>query len=320
MNGDFMKIRLGYVGTPITIPNITYSSNVTYTNYLKLGEQEGLKKIDQVIHSNFQNLKNVLKYNIQNNLTFYRLSQNLIPLATKKEVIFDYTHTYQKEFSEISKIMLNNHMRIDTHPDQFCVLNSTKKEVIESSIQILEFHYQLLTNLKIPPHMILHIGSNTFGKKQSLARFKKQFLKLPSNLQKSIYLENDDKIFTVTDTLSICEELQIPFVLDYHHYRCNHEKEELNILLPRIIQTWKHVHLNPKMHFSSPKNKKEFRSHSEYLDVQEFIQFLNLLKPLATDIDIMLECKAKDDALFRLIRQLKFYTKYHFINNSTFEI
>ena len=88
-----MKIRLGYVGTPITIPNITYSSNVTYTNYLKLGEQEGLKKIDQVIHSNFQNLKNVLKYNIQNNLTFYRLSQNLIPLATKKEVIFDYTHT-----------------------------------------------------------------------------------------------------------------------------------------------------------------------------------------------------------------------------------
>ena len=82
-----MKIRLGYVGTPITIPNITYSSTVTYTNYLKLGEQKGLEKIDQVIQSNFHHLKKVLHYNLQNNITFYRLSQNLIPLATKKRSI-----------------------------------------------------------------------------------------------------------------------------------------------------------------------------------------------------------------------------------------
>ncbi len=49
INGDKMQIRLGYVGTPITIPNITYSSTITYTNYLKLGEQKGLEKIDHVI-------------------------------------------------------------------------------------------------------------------------------------------------------------------------------------------------------------------------------------------------------------------------------
>ena len=55
-----MKIRLGYVGTPITIPNITYSSTVTYTNYLKLGEQTGLDKIDQFIQSNFHNLKKLI--------------------------------------------------------------------------------------------------------------------------------------------------------------------------------------------------------------------------------------------------------------------
>ena len=281
MNGDMMKIRLGYVGTPITIPNITYSSTVTYTNYLKLGEQKGLEKIDQVIQSNFHHLKKVLHYNLQNNITFYRLSQNLIPLATKKEVSFDYSIPYQQQFSEISQIIHRHHMRIDTHPDQFCVLNSTKKEVVEQSIQILKFHYQLLTNLKIPPHM---------------------------------------KTFTVNDTLSLCEELHVPFVLDYHHHCCNHEQLDLTLLLPRIVNTWKNTKLNPKMHFSSPKNRKEFRSHSEYLDIQAFLKFLKILQPLATNIDIMLECKAKDDALFRLMRQIEFYTDYQIINESTFLI
>ena len=84
-----MYIRLGFVGTPLTLPNSTYSSTVTYTYYTKLGPTEGRKKIDQVIRSNFQKLKEVLTYNLQNDITFYRISQNLIPLATKKEVPFE---------------------------------------------------------------------------------------------------------------------------------------------------------------------------------------------------------------------------------------
>lgn len=313
-----MYIRLGFVGTPLTLPNSTYSSTVTYTYYTKLGPTEGRKKIDQVIRSNFQKLKEVLTYNLQNDITFYRISQNLIPLATKKEVPFDFSKTYQKEFQEIGSFLSQHHMRVDTHPDQFCVLNSTKKEVVQNSIAILHFHYQPLQCMNVTPHMILYIGSNSFGKKQSIARFKHQFQKLPHYLQQSIYLENDDKTFTVTDTLELCEELQIPFVLDYHHYQCNHEQEDLKSLLPRIIKTWKQQ--TPKMHFSSPKNKKEFRNHSDYLDIFSFIEFLDLLKPLATDIDIMLECKAKDEALFRIMRQIKFYTDYPIINGSTFQL
>lgn len=315
-----MKIRLGYVGTPITILNITYSSTVTYTNYVKLGPEQGLHKLNQTILSNFEHLKQVLNYNMQNQITFYRLSQNLIPLATKEEVVFDFPKLYQQQFQEIGQIIKENQLRVDSHPDQFCVLNSTKKEVVQNSIKFLQFHYQLFTSMNLSPHMIIHIGSNTFGKKQSLTRFKKQFQKLPPHLQKSIYLENDDKVFNIVDTLTLCEELNIPFVLDYHHYLCNHDIKNLETYLPRILKTWSHTNLPPKMHFSSPKSKKEFRSHSEYLDIKEFIHFLNLLKPHATNIDIMLECKAKDDALFRLMRQLKFYTNYQFINNSTFLI
>ena len=108
--------------------------------------------------------------------------------------------------------------------------------------------------------------------------------------------------------------------LDYHHYKCNNESEDIKEYLPRIINTWKKEKLRPKMHFSSPKSKKEFRAHHAYINPNDFIEFLSILKPLNKDVDIMLECKAKDEALFRLTRNLKDQTNYYFIDETTFEI
>ena len=42
-----------------------------------------------------------------------------------------------------------------------------------------------------------------------------------------ILLENDDRVFNVKDTLKLCEDLNIPMVLDFHHYKCNNEKENI---------------------------------------------------------------------------------------------
>ena len=38
------------------------------------------------------------------------------------------------------------------------------------------------------------------------------------------------------------------------------------------------------------------------------------------DVDIMLEAKAKDEALFKLIRQLKYKTDYTFFDETSFYI
>lgn len=78
--------------------------------------------------------------------------------------------------------------------------------------------------------------------------------------------------------------------------------------------------MTPKIHFSSPKNKREYRAHNDYIEVDSFIQFLNLLKPKNQDVDIMLEAKAKDDALFRLVRELKYHENYLFLDETSFKI
>ena len=156
--------------------------------------------------------------------------------------------------------------------------------------------------------VVLHIGSHLPDKTSAIIRFKKVFNNLPQSLKDIIILENDDKTYTVTETLKLSKDLNIPMVLDIHHFNCNHEKnEDIKKLLPLILETWNNNSLNPKMHFSSPKSTKEKRTHNFYIDYVSFLKFLYLLKPLNIDIDIMLESKGKDEALFKLIRQLKYY-------------
>ena len=126
-----MKIRLGYVSISKTL-DLTCSKTVTYTNFKK---DNNFNKIDEIIVDNLNNLEKIIDYNIKNNIHFYRLTSKLIPLATKTDVVFDYILKYQKIYQKISAKINSNKMRVDVHPDQFCVLNSTKKEVLEKKSQ-----------------------------------------------------------------------------------------------------------------------------------------------------------------------------------------
>lgn len=313
-----MKIRLGYACISKTLSNVTTSSTITYTTFQK---DKDYKKIDTAIKSNLNALKEILTYNIKNNIHFFRLSSKLIPLATKSDVIFDYIDPYKDYYNSIAKIIKDNKLRIDFHPDEFCVLNSTKSEVVKNSIAILEYHYNLLKALEIKNKiLVLHIGGNTFGKKNSISRFINNFNTLSKEIQESIAIENDDKIFNIMDCIYISKNINVPVILDYHHHICNHDELDINDYLKDILSSWHNA--TPKMHFSSPKNKtkKDFRSHNDYINVDDFINFIDLLKPFNHDVDIMIEAKAKDEALFRLVRELKYKTNYTFIDDTSFEV
>lgn len=304
-----MRIRLGYACISNAVTE-TSSSPYTYSEYLK---KKNIDKLDKVIISNLEGLEKIVRYNIKNNVHFYRMSSKIIPLATKEDVIFDYKNRYEKYFAVISKLIFDSGMRVDFHPDQFCVLNSTKKEVVKNSVMILDYLYNLLSYLKIEDKvLVLHVGSNVLGKDNSMKRFINNFKLLPLYLRECIAIENDDKIFNVQDVVHISEVIDVPIVLDYHHYRCN----KSDIDMKKILSSWKNR--VPKMHFSSPKNSKEIRSHSDYIDSDDFLMFVSKLKEYDRDVDIMIEAKAKDDAMFRLIREIKYKTDYVFIDDTTF--
>lgn len=292
-------IRLGYACICNSIEE--HMHTITYTNYLK-----DKNKINDIVKQNFEVLKKILTYNNKNNIHFYRLSSNFIPCASIIE--YDYPNIFKKEFKEISKLIKG---RFDMHLSEYCILNSTNKEVVERSIDEIKYHYKLLKCFKVEPNLIIHIGSKSFGKENSITRFINNFNKLPNYLKNTLLIENDDKVFNVEDTLRLCQKIKRPMVLDVHHHNCNKTEKDLSNYLNEIFNTWD---TTPKIHFSSPKNKKDFRAHNDYINSDDFINFIKLID---RDIDVMLEAKAKDDALFRLVRELKYKTNYNFIDETT---
>lgn len=309
-----MIVRLGYVSISTTL-NLSTSKNVTYTNFSKNSDY---KLIDKTIKNNLENLIQILKYNVANNIHFYRISSSIIPLATHPDVNFDYLDNYQIFYDKISRIINDKKMRIDLHASNYCILNSTKKEVVDYSIKSLEYYYNLLKYMEVEdPLIILHIGSSVLGKENSIKRFINNFQKLPTYLKEIIAIENDDKVFNIEDIIKISKNLDIPIVLDYHHHLCN-KKGDIENYLEDIFKSWKNKRV--KMHFSSPQDNKNIRNHNDYINIDNFIDFLEIIRKQNQDVDIMIEAKAKDEALFRLIRQLKYKTNYKFIDETTFEL
>lgn len=312
-----MKVRLGYVALSKALDDVTTSSTITYTNYIN--KNYNTSKLLEITKNNLDSLYEIIKYNVKNNFHFYRLTSKLVPLATHDKVDFDYITPLLDEYKKIGKLINDNNIRIDTHPDQYAVLNSMDSKIVKNTVEILEYHYKIMDALGIKDKIIiLHVGSSACGKKASITRFINNFNKLPDHIKKCIAVENDDKVYNIKDVLELCHKINVPMVLDYHHFICNNEKEDINDYLKEIIDTWNGK--LPKMHFSSPKIKlkKEFRSHSDYINKKCFIKFINILKKQDKDIDIMLEAKAKDDAVSRLARCLKYETNYKFLDETTF--
>ena len=165
-----MRVRLGYVAIALKLPKVTSSSKVTYTYYEKLNtEKEKLNKLKQISYSNMVDLQKILAYNIKNNIHFYRITSALIPLATHPDVNWDYRSLLNADLKYIGNIIKDSNMRVDTHPDQFNVINSVDDKVVENTERNLWFHANLFKDMAYPlGKMVLHVGSAAGGKQASL--------------------------------------------------------------------------------------------------------------------------------------------------------
>jgi UV DNA damage endonuclease len=177
----------------------------------------------------------------------------------------------------------------------------------------LEYHAELLSLLNMPEQldrdavMILHLGGVFGDKEATLQRFKENYLKLSDEVKKRLVLENDDVSWSVHDLLPVCEELNIPMVLDFHHHNIIFDSTQLREgtkdimdLYPRIRATWTKKGITQKMHYSEPCPEaitgRERRKHNP----RPFT-----LPPCADDMDLMIEAKDKEQAVFELMRTFR---------------
>ena len=155
--------------------------------------------------------------------------------------------------------------------------------------------------------MILHLGGVFGDKAATLDRFRANYRNLSPGIKKRLVLENDDVSWSVHDLLPVCEELDIPMVLDYHHHNIIFDADKIREgtkdiigLYPRILATWTRKSITPKMHYSEPTpaaiTGRQRRKHSPRVAT---------LPPCPPNMDLMIEAKDKEQAVFELMRTFK---------------
>lgn len=72
----------------------------------------------QTIRSNLIHLNQILKYNVKNNLLFFRISSDLIPFASHPICKFSWYKFFQSEFKQIGDYIKKHNIRISIliHP------------------------------------------------------------------------------------------------------------------------------------------------------------------------------------------------------------
>jgi UV DNA damage endonuclease len=301
-----MKIRFGYVSTAISLWEASPSRTVTFTRYEQLGKAERTAKVFELTAENLKSTRRMLFYNIAHEIELYRLSSSIVPLATHPEVMWDFVTPFQKEWQELGDIIRRHQLRVSFHPNQFTLFTSPKNKITDNAVIDMEYHYRMLEAMGVEKESVLniHIGGAYGDKVETIQRFHQNLKNLPEHIKKVMTLENDDKTYNAEETLLACEKESIRFVFDYHHHMANLGEISLAEILSRTVTTWEETNLPPKIHVSSPKSEKAFRSHADYVDVEFLMPLIGALKELKVDVDFMIEAKKKDMAMLQLIADI----------------
>lgn len=262
--------------------------------------------------ANARDIVKMLRWNEKYGIKFMRLSSEMFPFASHREYGYKLAPFASETLAEAGRVAAELGHRLTTHPGQFTQIGSPRDEVVEAAIRDLEYHNEMLTLLKLPEQanrdavMIVHMGGTYGDKAATLDRFRENYAGLSDGVKRRLVLENDDVAWSVHDLLPICEELNIPLVLDFHHHNivfdpCIHEGTlEIIDLFDRIKKTWTRKSIRQKMHYSEPTRgavtPHERRKHSARVKT---------LPPCAQDMDLMIEAKDKEQAVFELMRTFK---------------
>ena len=273
----------------------------------------GMRYVEELGLANARDIIKMVRWNDKYGIKFMRLSSEMFPFASHDEYGYKLEPFAADTLREVGKVIAELGHRVTTHPGQFTQLGSPRKQVIDNAMRDLEYHDELLSLLKLPPQqnrdavMILHLGGAYGDKPAAIARFKENYTRLPQSVKNRLVLENDDVVWSVHELLPLCQELNIPFVLDYHHHniifdatQIREGTKDIMDLYPAILETWSKKGITPKMHYSEPCpdaiTRTKRRKHSPR--VMTF-------PPCPDTMDLMIEAKDKEQAVFELMRTFK---------------
>jgi len=286
------------------------------TMIIRTIKEKGIEELKRRILENLKDLIKMIEWNEEHGIRVMRLSSHLFPHKTNPQ-IDNYTFDFAKELlTQVGDTYRKYGHRLTFHPGQYNVLGTSDPAKLQHTIDDLEYHADVMDLIGIDKDgvMVIH-GGGTYGdKKATIDRWCENYEKLPEKIKHRLVLENCEKSFSIKDCLEISDRVNIPVVLDTHHYECfkHYHPEELAEIkpaaeyIPHILETWKRRGKKPKFHVSE-QGAGQVGHHSDLIEeLPEYL--LEIPEKYGVEIDIMIEAKLKEQAIFKL------YEKYPKLN------
>lgn len=303
------KNRTGYACINMTLAEqgIKVNRGMTQTYFLKNNRNEMMLELSKRIAANLTDLYEVLQWNAEHEIDFYRMSS----------VMFTLEHLYELEelpgwksiqqmLQTIGGFATENDIRLSFHPGPFNVLASPKEHVVEKTIKQLNFQSRLMDEMGLSRTFFnplnIHVGGAFGDKKAAMERFAKNWDLLDEGTKLRLNVENDDRpnMFSVKDLMYLHELIGIPICFDYLHHQFCHSNQPEKEALEMVHPTWSNI--TPVVHIASSivienDSHRMPRAHAAYL----YEPFDNY----GLNVDYMVEAKAKELALLKWKKDFK---------------
>ena len=310
-------IQLGLCCMNITLKESTPSIYSSRNMIIRIIEKLGIEELKNRITLNLIDLKKMIEWNEQNGIKVFRISSNLFPHKTN-EKIEDYTFDFARDLlKEAGNLAKSYNQRITMHPGQYNVIGTPHEDKFQQTMRNLDYQAELLDLMGMGKDsvMVIHGGGLYGDKEKTKKRWCENFYRLPERVRKRLVIENCERIFSIEDCLDISNRINIPVVMDTHHFNCytllaTHKGEKFKPpgeYIPDVLNSWKRRGIKPKFHVSEQCCGGRVGKHSDFIDeIPRYLLEIPLL--YNTHIDIMIEAKKKELSIQRL------YKKYPFLN------
>lgn len=288
------KNAIGYACQIIGAPRVSLRSCT-----LARATRETLTEI--AVH-NLAALASMAEYNSSAGIRLFRISSDIIPLASHPDVAFDWRRLFAGELAEVGRKFSASGQRVSMHPGQYTVLNSPDEGVAERAARDLAYHADFLDLLGAPSssRIILHVGGVYGNRRDAVKRFEKRCSRLPENIRARLALENDERSYAIDEVHALCRSLELPAVLDVLHFALlPPAKGGVRHWLEQCAGTWKPADGRQKIHYSQQAPGGRPGSHSRTIDGEEFARFHSGVSDLP--LDVMLEVKDKNLSAMKCI-------------------
>lgn len=308
------SIQLGLCCLNITLRESKPSVYASRKMIQRTIKEKGLDELKKRIRMNLSDILKMMKWNDEHGIRVFRLSSELFPHKTNPNVedySYDFAHDLLRDIGKLSKQL---GQRLTFHPGQYNVVGTPNDDTFQKTYNDLKYHADVLDLIGLDNNsvMVVHGGGIYGDKEETKKRWCDNFAKLPENVKKRLVIENCERIFSIQDCLDISEKINIPVVFDTHHYVCYnllHPDDQINEIeyyIPDILKTWDRRQIKPKFHVSE-QGKGKCGHHSDFIEtIPEYL--LEIPDKYGIDIDIMIEAKKKELAIFKL------YDKYPNLN------